>query len=268
MCSAGAACATSLPLRFGNPAGGPGARGRAWLGPVLPPWVPWGTLGSVLFLASQSPQRSRLLKAAGIPFTVVTSECDEDAIVHSDPKVLALERARAKARGAKLAGLDLAPPALVLAADTVVSLAGKPIGKPKDRADAARILGLIQGTTHHVITGHCCLLVDRSGVRLREARSLAIAQVTMKPMTAGDIAAYVATGECDGRAGAYAIQESGEKWVTGIEGAFDTIVGLHISTVAKLYWECGDQMMPGYLPRSGPGSGAHPIIRDDSPLPG
>ncbi len=222
----------------------------------------------MLLLASQSPQRSRLLKAAGIAFTVVASDCDEETVVHADPKVLALERARAKARGARLSGLDLAPPAIVLAADTVVSVAGKAVGKPTDRADAARILGLLQGTVHHVITGHCCLLVDRAGARLREARALAIAQVTMRAMTPGDIAAYVATGECDGRAGAYAIQETGEKWVIGVEGAFDTIVGLHLSTVGKLYWECADQMMPGYLPRSGPGSGAHPIIRDDSPLPG
>ncbi len=215
----------------------------------------------MIFLASQSPQRTMLLNRAGVPHVVVPSRCDEDLITSPTAQILAIDRAAAKALGANLDGYDRAPPCVILGADTVVALGNEIIGKPRDRADAVAILGRIQGTTHTVITGHCCLLLDAAGAVIKEARGLAIAKVTMRHMTPEEIADYVASGESDGRAGAYAIQETADRYVVDLEGGFDTVVGLHIDTLARLYREIIDIPLPGYIPTKGPGSGKYPVQR-------
>jgi len=215
----------------------------------------------VIFLASQSPQRTMLLNRSGVPHVVVPSRCDEERITSPAAQILAIDRAVAKAQGAELGSYDRSPPCVVLGADTVVALGREIIGKPRDRADAAAILGRLQGTTHSVITGHCCLLLNQAGAVIKEARGLAIAKVTMRQMSADEIAAYVATGESDGRAGAYAIQESADRYVVDVEGGFDTVVGLHIDTLARLYRELIDIPLPGYIPTKGPGSGKYPVQR-------
>jgi septum formation protein len=214
----------------------------------------------VLYLASRSPQRSQLLRKASVPFTVVPSTCDEAAIDAPAAQLLALDRACGKAAGADLAGRDRAAPCVVLGADTVVALGRQAIGKPADRADARRILGMLQGTTHSVITAHCCLLLAADGSRVKEARGVAIARVTMRSMTPAEIDAYVATGESDDRAGAYAIQETGDRYVVDLEGSHDTVVGLSLATVARLWREVADSPLPGYVPPTGPGSGPHRVI--------
>lgn len=214
----------------------------------------------MIFLASQSPQRTMLLKRAGVPHVVVPSRCDEERITAPAAQILAIDRAAAKASGADLGGHDRSPPCVVLGADTVVALGKDIIGKPVDRADAVAILTRLQGTTHSVITGHCCQLLGRDGAVLKEARGLAIAKVTMRGMTPEEIAAYVASGESDGRAGAYAIQQTADRYIVDLEGGFDTVVGLHIDTVARLYRELNDIPLPGYIPSKGPGSGKYPIL--------
>jgi len=202
-----------------------------------------------------------LLNRAGVPHVVVPSRCDEEQITSPAAQILAIDRAAAKAQGADLGTYDRSPPCLVLGADTVVALGREIIGKPRDRADAAAILGRLQGTTHSVITGHCCLLLNSAGTVIKEARGLAIAKVTMRQMSSDEIAAYVASGESDGRAGAYAIQESADRYVVDVEGGFDTVVGLHIDTFARLYRELIDIPLPGYIPTKGPGSGKYPVQR-------
>jgi septum formation protein len=107
------------------------------------------------------------------------------------------------------------------------------------------MLTKLQGTTHTVYTGHCCLRMDGTG---SEAARIAMTRVTMKPMSREDIAAYVASGESDGRAGAYAIQESGDRFVSELQGSWDTVVGLTVSMVARLYRECTDVWPDGYQP--------------------
>jgi septum formation protein len=215
----------------------------------------------VIFLASQSPQRTMLLNRSGVPHVVVPTRCDEDSITSPAAPILAIDRAAGKAHGADLGSYDRSPPCVVVGADTVIALGKEIIGKPRDRADAAAILGRIQGTTHSVITGHCCLLLDAGGAVLKEARGLALAKVTIRSMSPEEIAAYVASGESDGRAGAYAIQESADRYVVDLEGGFDTVVGLHIDTVARLYRELIDTPLPGYIPTKGPGSGKYPVQR-------
>lgn len=190
-----------------------------------------------------------LLQRAHVPFQVVGSRCDEEAIQHGNPQVLSLERARGKAQAAILSPAQLQEqPAVVIAADTVVALGNTVFGKPADRTDAQRILGRLQGTTHSVFTGHACVCFAPDGSVRNEAARIAVARITMKPMTAEEIAAYVASGESDGRAGAYAIQESGDRFVADLQGSWDTVVGLTVTMVARLYQECTEQPLPGYQP--------------------
>ncbi|MBA3708466.1 MAG: Maf family protein [Planctomycetes bacterium] len=180
----------------------------------------------MILLASRSPQRATLLARAGLAFRVVDSPCDEETIDAPTPHALALARAVGKARGYHGA---IAAGEVALGADTVVALDATVFGKPADRADARRILGCLQGSRHLVLTGHCCLAADG-----RLASEVAIARVSMRAMTPEEIADYVASGESDSRAGAYALQETGDRFVTGIDGEWDTIVGLNIATVVRL----------------------------------
>ncbi|HEX3132660.1 MAG TPA: Maf family protein [Planctomycetota bacterium] len=199
----------------------------------------------MLYLASRSPQRAMLLTRAGIAFTVVDSTCDEESVSFPNPQVLALERARAKAAAAVLSTNQRAgKPAVVLGADTVVALGQQVFGKPADRADAVRILSQLQGTTHTVYTGHCCLRLDTGNEG--EASRIAMTRVTMRAMSAQDIEAYVASGESDGRAGAYAIQETGDRFVAEMQGSWDTVVGLNVAMSARLYLECTESWPDGY----------------------
>ncbi len=199
----------------------------------------------VLYLASRSPQRAMLLERAGITFRVVDSTCDEEVVSFPNPQVLALERARAKAAAAVLTVEQRSVvPAVVLGADTVVALGTQIFGKPTDRADAVRILGLLQGTTHTVYTGHCCMRVDAGNHG--EASRIAMTRVTMLPMSHQDIESYVAAGESDGRAGAYAIQETGDRFVSQLQGSWDTVVGLNVAMAARLYCECTEAWPDGY----------------------
>ncbi len=182
-----------------------------------------------------------LLARAGVDFVVVPTTADEEAICAPVPTALALERARAKALAAVLS--DTLADHVVLGADTVVALGRDLFGKPHDRADAVRILGRLSGSTHQVITGHH--LVHRVGGQITaEASGVSVAKVTMRTMSPTEIAAYVDSGESDHRAGAYAIQETGDRFVVDVQGNFETVVGLHVATVARLYRELTDRILP------------------------
>lgn len=186
-----------------------------------------------------------LLTRAGVPFTVVPSAADEERISAGAPQVLALDRARAKAEAAVLPpGAD----GVVLAADTVVALGRQVFGKPADDEDALRILQALQGTTHSIFTGHCCLRVRPDGSRGPAACAVAVAKVTMRPVQTAELKAYIATGEHRDRAGAYAIQESGDRFVTEVQGAMGTVIGMHVESVARIYREVADQALPGTHP--------------------
>jgi septum formation protein len=187
---------------------------------------------AMLLLASRSPQRALLLTRAGIPFRVVASRGDEESVLHPDPAELALARARFKAESAEAA--DAAEGDIALGADTVVALGGRAFGKPSDRADAERMLATLQNSVHTVFTGHACVRLGHGGVIRARAHGLSATRVTMRAMSLDEIQAYVASGESDGRAGAYAIQESGDRFVERIDGPWDTVVGLHIEAVRRL----------------------------------
>lgn len=180
-----------------------------------------------------------LLSRAGVEFTVVPSAGDEESINTPQPQLLALDRAKHKARGAQLPpGAD----GTVIGADTVVALGNKVYGKPANDAEAFAILSALQGTTHTVFTGHHAIRVV-DGVLGIEASGLAIAKVTMRLLTPEAIRAYLATGEHRGRAGAYAIQETGDRFVSEMHGSWGTVVGLSVSTVIKLHRELTDEVL-------------------------
>jgi septum formation protein len=126
---------------------------------------------------------------------------------------------------------------LILAGDTIVSLSGRVFGKPLDREDARSILFALAGTTHHVITG-VTLLDASSGDRLVRCDTTA---VTMRPISDGELEAYLDTGVWQGKAGAYGIQDRGDPFVERIDGSFTNVVGLPMELVTRMLAECGIQ---------------------------
>ncbi len=192
----------------------------------------------MLYLASQSPQRATLLTRASVAFTIVASSCREDDIALPLPQALAIERARAKAHGA----VGVPDGGIVLGADTVVALGREVLGSPTDAAGCATMLAKLSGSTHQVMTAHC---LWRAGSDL-EAVALSTARVTMRPLSAQEIADYAASGEGVGKAGGYAIQEKADRFVVEVQGAIETVIGLHVPTVAKLWREVAEGGLPGY----------------------
>lgn len=184
-----------------------------------------------LILASGSPRRRELLRALGIPFTVVVSNEPEPLVEGISPRDQTVQLALRKARA--VAGSH--PDVWVLGADTIVVLDGEILGKPHDAADAAAMLRRLRGRNHEVYTG-LALVNAESG---KEHSSSVPAVVTMRDATDAEIAAYVATGEPLDKAGAYGIQGLGGALVAGYQGCFNTIVGLPLCGVAKLLRHAG-----------------------------
>ena len=196
-----------------------------------------------LILASTSPRRRQLLTEAGYVFDAVDPGDAEDAIQHAPtPGALAVEKARLKARAAVRAFRGTRP-ALVIGADTLVAAGGDVLGKPVDRTDAKCILTRLSGTRHQVISGVCVWPVLANSVEVAPWTAEVSTWVTMRNVAAAEIDAYVASGESDGKAGAYAIQEKGDKFVAGLEGSFANVVGFPIEvfreTLPRLLKEWG-----------------------------
>lgn len=194
----------------------------------------------MILLASKSPQRTQLLKQAGLRHITITT-IDDDMENSSQPaQILAVERARAKARGADWQAQEhyfAQSHAAVVAADTIVHLAGRVFGSPQNADEAERMLADLSGTRHSILTAHCCWLPAINGEPEKEAVAVSVAQVTMLPMSMEDIQAYVASGESIGRAGGYAVQLQGDRFVADIQGDRDTVIGLHVASVQRIYRE-------------------------------
>jgi septum formation protein len=177
-----------------------------------------------LILASASPRRADLLRAAGIEFEVQPADVDEsvrDAEAPAD-YVRRLAHTKADAVAARVAGR------VVLAADTAVVVDGQILGKPADDADAARMLRLLSGRTHEVLTGVC---VTAGSLSLVE---VACTRVEFAPLSAEDIAWYVSTGEPMDKAGAYGVQGLASRFVTAVHGSYSNVVGLPVALVSDM----------------------------------
>lgn len=185
----------------------------------------------MLVLASASPRRRELLAQLGVEFRVEPADVDETPLPGADGEDAAREIATRKAL--VVARTTDEP---VIGADTIVVAAdGEFLGKPRDAADARRILGKLSGTTHRVITGVC--VATARGSRLLTA--VETTSVTMRPLRADEIDAYVATGECFDKAGAYAIQETGDRFVVRIDGGRTNVVGLPLEAASRLLRDAG-----------------------------
>ena len=191
-------------------------------------------LSMPLILASASDRRRELLEQAGYLFQIISPEDAEDAIqIAPSIHALAMFKAREKVyRAARM--MPPMAPACILGADTIVSLGNEVFGKPLDRKDALRILSALSGTRHQVITGLCLGYISVVGQQPEIQMEAETTWVTMREIMATDREAYVASGEADGKAGAYAIQETGDQFVTRIEGSFSNVVGLPLELLERL----------------------------------
>jgi septum formation protein len=199
-----------------------------------------------LVLASGSPRRRELLSRLGLDVTVAAQDVDESAVPGETPGAHALRVARLKARAA----LERHPGAPVLAADTVVALGERILGKPRDRADAAAMLAALAGRAHTVLTA---LVVLWDG---REVEHLEQARVTMAPFRRELWRWYAGTGEGDDKAGAYAVQGKGALLVERVEGNVQAVVGLPLAALPALFAGVGLALVAsgaglGLTPRGG-----------------
>jgi septum formation protein len=184
-----------------------------------------------IILASASPRRRELLARAGIPFVAKRSRIPERALPGETPQDQALRLAREKA-------LDVARKhrgRWVLGADTVVELDGLALGTPRDEEEARRMLRLLSGRAHRVITAFA-VVDDRGRVRALDA---AVSVVRFKKLSEATIASYVRSGEPSDKAGAYAVQGLGASLVEDVEGSYSNVVGLPVERVVQRLEELG-----------------------------
>lgn len=197
-----------------------------------------------IYLASRSPRRRELLSQIGVRFQVLMfrdrpendAELDEAVLDGESPRVYVERVARAKAQAGwqRLEQRNL-PRAAVLAADTTVAVGGRILGKPADRREAAAMLAELSGRQHEVL----------SAIALKYEShfecAVSVSEVEFKVLSAEDIRQYVATGECDDKAGAYAIQGRAAQFVAALRGSFSGVMGLPLYETAQMLERMGAQ---------------------------
>jgi septum formation protein len=197
-----------------------------------------------IYLASRSPRRRELLSQIGVRFQVLMfrdkpetdAELDEAVLEGETPRVYVERVARAKAQaGWKRLEQRNLPRAAVLAADTTVAVGGRILGKPADRREAADMLAGLSGRSHEVLSA----IVLKYEAQIEYAVS--VSEVEFKSLSKDDIRQYVATGECDDKAGAYAIQGRAAQFVVALRGSFSGVMGLPLYETAQLLERMGAQ---------------------------
>ena len=184
-----------------------------------------------LVLASNSPRRRQLLALADWMFSVVVADVDESTRANESPADYVLRLAEKKARA-----IPASADQIILASDTTVVDGSDILGKPKDNADAVRMLTQLRGRTHQVYTGIAMLRMSDS-ILLTD---LCVTDVPMRDYSDEEIRSYIATGDPLDKAGAYAIQETADRFVTRVEGSFSNVVGLPIELLQRLLVHCHD----------------------------
>lgn len=188
-----------------------------------------------IYLASQSPRRRQLLHQIGVQHELLLPDAHEDAealeavlpgeLPGDYVQRVTLAKLKAAVQRHRRRGLPAAP---ILCADTTVAVGRRILGKPADDEDAARMLWLLSGRTHRVLTA----VAVRSG--RREALALNVSKVRFRVLKPREIEAYVASGEPRGKAGSYAIQSAAAAWISHIEGSYSGIMGLPLYETAQL----------------------------------
>jgi septum formation protein len=184
----------------------------------------------MLVLASASPRRQEILRNAGIPFVVQAADIEEKVRERESSRECAERLARLKAQ----AVAEQHPRDFVLGADTIVVVDGEILGKPRDEYDAARMLRLLSGRGHEVITGVCLIGPDGTESVQSEETLVAMSEIGQR-----EIQAYIQTGEPMDKAGAYAIQGMASRWIPRIEGDYFNVVGLPMALVWRMLKERG-----------------------------
>lgn len=179
-----------------------------------------------LILASASPRRRELLTQAGFTFDVVPADVNEDPLASEDPRTYVVRLARDKAEA--VYGQLRVPEAIVIGADTTVTVDGHILAKPEDAGDAARMLRKLSGRTHQVITG--VAIASATGTEA----AAEVTSVEFVALSDEEIAAYVATGEPMDKAGAYGIQGYAARWIPRVEGCYFNVVGLPLARIASM----------------------------------
>ena len=177
-------------------------------------------------LASSSPRRHELLKQAGFIFEVRPAHVNEDVLPEEDPSGYVIRLARDKAREVYEQCGD--SEAIVLGADTTVTLDGHILAKPEDALDAVRMLRMLAGRTHRVITG--IAITTAAGTEV----AAEVTGVQFQTLSEDEISRYVATGEPMDKAGAYGIQGYAARWIPRIEGCYFNVVGLPLALVSNM----------------------------------
>ncbi len=193
-----------------------------------------------IVLASASPRRSELLRRAGVAFDVRPTNADERLEHGESPLDAALRLATVKARAGLAALAPYAPEHWIIGADTIVALSDagrwRLLGKAADEHEAAAMLRSLSGTRHLVATGVCVVRSSDS----RHWASVEETWVRMRPIETAEVNAYVSSGEWRDKAGAYAIQESADRFVLALEGGgFDNVVGLPVDLTLRLLRDAG-----------------------------
>lgn len=188
----------------------------------------------MIILASASPRRKEILEGLGVDIEVLTAPTDEDSDI-TDPAALTRELAQRKGRAVYelmlASGRDDAQSAVIISADTVVCCEGEILGKPRDRADAIRMIRLLSGRDHTVVSG---VAVTLGGVTKSDA---SVTTVRVEEIPESEIERYVDSGEPMDKAGAYGIQGRFSAFVKGIDGCYFSVVGLPVNTLSRLYFE-------------------------------
>ena len=183
-----------------------------------------------IVLASASPRRREILSSMGAKFAVLATDADESSTVR-DPSALTRELAERKARATldALAARGEADGAIIIAADTVVACGGEILGKPRNESDARRMLKMLSGNTHEVATG---IAIAHKGEIYTDC---SLTHVMVDHIPDAQIDAYIASGECNDKAGAYAIQGGFSRWIRGIDGCYFGVVGLPVNLLSRLF---------------------------------
>lgn len=181
-----------------------------------------------IILASASPRRKELLAQIGVSFKCLSMDINEDVLPNEEPVKYVERLAQQKA----LAAMGMANGLPILGADTSVIIEGHILGKPQDDEDAKRLLRLLSGKTHQVLSA--VAVVKRNGEEVNVMSEVVKTDVTFLPLSEETIEKYVASGESVGKAGAYAIQGFAATFISRIEGSYSNVVGLPLMETAQL----------------------------------
>ncbi len=192
-------------------------------------------MNPLIILASNSPRRRDMLKQVGLDFSIDPADVDERILPGEGPEAYALRVAKDKARVAA----GRAGTGVVIAADTIVVLGDEVLGKPSDAADAERMLRMLSGREHRVITG--LVVLDAASGRFSERT--AVTSVWFRELKSEEIRSYVESGEPMDKAGAYGIQEKGALLVRKIDGCYFNVVGLPLSLLSEILLQFGVKLL-------------------------